>query len=219
MTDKFTSLITVSIALAVALTLGGEAQAACTPEIWPNTDTPYITRCDDDQDIRIDLNDEDITATVNGIRGSGIVGISEGDPSGDVTINVQGGSVKTSGRSAPAIRALSKNSDVTVNVQGVSITTDSTNDTRQNRPSSGITAVISDPRADSPDGKVSVTAKDVTILTSGGLRSYGIYGSNTSVGDGNTDIDIDIQDSSITTEGSFKSVSETTIEQIKKRFT
>ena len=99
MNSKFTSLITVSVALAVVFTLGGsEAMAACTPEIWPNTDTPYITRCDDDEDIRIDLNDEDITATVNGIRGSGIVGLSEGNPSGDVTINVQGGSVKTSGR-------------------------------------------------------------------------------------------------------------------------
>ena len=208
MTDKFTSLITVSVALAAALTLGSEqALAACTPDIYPRTDTPYITRCDDDQDIRIDLNDEDITATVSGIRGRGIVGISEGDPSGDVTINVQGGRVKTSGRSSPAIQALSKNGDVTINVQGVSITTDSTTDPRQDRPSSGITAVINDPRADSPDGKVSVTAKDVTILTSGGRGSHGIYGYNSSKRtdnpDADTDIDIDIEDSSITTEGSL----------------
>ena len=204
MTDKLTSLITVSVSLAAVFTLGsGEALAACTPDIFPNTDTPYITVCDGDEDIRIDLNDEDITATVSGIRGSGIVGLSHGNPSGDVTINVQGGSVKTSGRGSHGIRGSSNNGDVTVNVLGVSITTDSTTDTRQDRPSSGISAVINDPRADSPDGKISVTAKDVTILTSGGRGSHGIFGYNSSVGAGNTDIDIDVQDSLITTEGSL----------------
>ena len=185
MTDKSTSLITVSVALAAVFTLGGgEALALCTPYIFPNTDTPYITVCDGDEDIRIDLNDEDITATVSGIRGSGIVGWSHGNPSGDVTINVQ----------------------------GVSITTDSTTDTLQDLlPSSGISAVINDPRADSPDGKISVTAKDVTILTSGGRGSHGIYGFNYSKRtdnpdanpDANPDVDIDIEDSSITTEGSL----------------
>ena len=208
MTKKFTSLITVSVALAVVFTLGGsEAMAACTPEIWPNTDTPYITVCDDDEDIHIDLNDEDITATVNGIRGSGIVGISEGDPSGDVTINVQGGSIKTSGRNSHGIQGWSLNGDVTINVQGVSITTDSTTHINQNFPASGIHAVINDPKADNPDGKISITAKDVTIMTSGGRRSNGVYGYNASKKTDNpdteTDIDIDIQDSSITTEGSL----------------
>ena len=208
MTDKFTSLITVSVALAVALTLGGEeVLAACTPDIFPRTDTPYITVCDDDQDIHIDLNDEDITATVNGIRGSGIVGISEGDPSGDVTINVQGGSIKTSGRNSHGIQGWSLNGDVTINVQGVSITTDSTTHINQNFPASGIHAVINDPKADNPDGKISITAKDVTIMTSGGRRSNGVYGYNASKKTDNpdteTDIDIDIQDSSITTEGSL----------------
>ena len=208
MTAKSTSLITVSVSLAAVFTLGsGEALAACTPEIWPKTDTPYITRCDDDQDIRIDLNDVDITATVSGTLGYGIFGSSQGNPtSGDVTINVRGGSVKTSGRRSHGIRGESRNGNVTVNVEDVSITTDSTTDTRQDRPSIAISAVINDPRADSPDGKISVTAKDVTILTSGGRGSHGIYGFNSSKRtdnpDADTDIDIDIEDSSITTEGS-----------------
>ena len=198
----------VFVVMCAALTLGSEsALAACTPGIWPNTDTPYITLCDGDEDVLIDVEDVDITATVNGIRGSGIVGISEGNPSGDVTINVRGGSVKTSGRNSPGIRGNSLNGNVTVNAEGVSITTDSTTDTRQDFPSSGISAVINDPRADSPDGKISVTAKDVTILTSGGRSSHGVYGYNSSKRtdnpDADTDIDIDIEDSSITTEGSL----------------
>ena len=182
MTAKFTSLITVSVALAAALTLGGgeEALAACTPDIWPNTDTPYITLCDADEDILIDVEDVDITATVSGIRGSGIVGWSEGNPSGDVTVNVRGGSIKTSGRTSPGIRGQSLNGNVTVNVQDVSITTDSTTDTRQDRSSPGIAALINTVVADSPDGKVSILAKDVTILTSGGRSSHGVFGFNSS---------------------------------------
>ena len=208
MTDKFTSLITVSVALAAVFTLGGgEALAACTPDIYPNTDTEYITVCDGDEDILIDVEDVEITATVSGTPGNGILGGSEGNPSGDVTIDVRGGSVKTSGRRSPGIRGQSLNGNVTVNVQSVSITTDSTTDTRQDRPSSGISAVINDPRADSPDGKISINAKDVTILTSGGRESHGVFGHNrskrTDNPDADTDIDIDIEDSSITTEGSL----------------
>ena len=195
------------VVLILVISGADQVQAACTPDIFPRTDTPYITVCDDDQDIHIDLNDEDITATVNGIRGSGIVGISEGDPSGDVTINVQGGSIKTSGRNSHGIQGWSLNGDVTINVQGVSITTDSTTHINQNFPASGIHAVINDPKADNPDGKISITAKDVTIMTSGGRRSEGVYGYNASKKTDNpdteTDIDIDIQDSSITTEGSL----------------
>ena len=198
----------VFVALAAALTLGGgeEVLAACTPDIWPNTDTPYITLCDADEDILIDVEDVDITATVSGIRGSGIVGWSEGNPSGDVTVNVRGGSIKTSGRTSPGIRGQSLNGNVTVNVQDVSITTDSTTDTRQDRSSPGIAALINTVVADSPDGKVSILAKDVTILTSGGRSSHGVFGFNSSKRtdnpDADTDVDIDIEDSSITTEGS-----------------
>ena len=200
--------ITVSVSLAAVFTLGGgEALAACTPDIYPNTDTPYITVCDADEDILIDVDDVDITVTESGTPGNGILGLSEGNPSGDVTVNVRDGSVKTSGRRSPGIRGQSLNGNVTVNVEGVMITTDSTTDTRQDRPSSGIAAVINDVRADSPDGKISVTAKDVTILTSGGRGSYGIYGYNSSKRtdnpDADTNIDIDIEDSSITTEGSL----------------
>ena len=100
--------------------------------------------------------------------GNGILGLSEGDPSGDVTVKVRGGSVKTSGRRSPGIHGGSRNGDVTVNVEDVTITTDSTIDPRQDRPSHGISAVINTSSPDGPAGKVSVTAKDVTILTSGG---------------------------------------------------
>ena len=198
----------VFIVMCAALTLGSEqALAACTPDVYPNTDTPYITVCDGDEDILIDVEDVEITATVSGTRGNGILGVSEGNPSGDVTVNVRGGSVKTSGRRSPGIRGQSLNGNVTVNVEGVSITTDSTTDTRQDRSSPGISAVINDVRAESPDGKISITAKDVTILTSGGRSSYGIYGYNSSKRtdnpDADTDIDIDVKDSSITTEGSL----------------
>ena len=42
--------------LAAALTLGSEqALAACTPDVYPNTDTPYITVYDGDEDILIPL--------------------------------------------------------------------------------------------------------------------------------------------------------------------
>ena len=206
MTDKLTSLITVSVSLAAVFTLGsGEALAACTPDVFPHTDTPYITVCDADEDILIDVEDVEITATVSGTKGYGIFGSSE---SGDVTVNVRGGSVKTSGRRSPGIRGESLTGNVTVNVEGVTITTDSMTDTRQNRPSHGISAVINTPSADSLDSKVSVTAKDVTILTSGGGESHGIYGfsskrTDNPDADTDTDIDIDIEDSSITTEGSL----------------
>ena len=209
MTGKSSSsLITVSVALAAVFTLGGgEALAACTPDVYPNTDTEYITVCDGDEDIRIDLEDVDITATVSGTPGNGILGLSEGNPSGDVTIDVRGGSVKTSGRKSPGIRGQSLNGNVTVNVEDVSITTDSTTHTRQDRPAPGIAALINTVVADNPDGKISITAKDVTILTSGGKSSHGVYGYNSSKRtdnpDADTDIDIDIEDSSITTEGSL----------------
>ena len=70
MTDKLTLLITVSVSLAAVFTLGsGEALAACTPDIYPRTNTPNITVCDGDEDILIDLEDVDITATAHGTTG------------------------------------------------------------------------------------------------------------------------------------------------------
>ena len=182
MTAKSTSLITVCVALVVALTLGGEeALAVCTNP----SDTIFVdgvqTRieCNEGEaiDLTLDLNGFEISTRTDRNRRHGIQGSTGGEPTGDITIHVEDGSIKTFGTYANGVdvrhRGEVSSGKNSITVNDLTISTQGTG-------SAGIFSLHQGKGADDLDINridhcIDIDAQD-SILSTTGDSAHGIYG-------------------------------------------